>query len=282
MISVVFLGSGRITTALVAGLKLANANYKIIVHDRNREKIRQLQRRYGAHGEPDLHEAVAKAELLVVAVRPDSVKELLRNIGTVRRPLLAVSLAAGIPLRQLRLGLGPPVRWARAMPSPACRNGAGLTGVTFSANPAPADRQRVRSFFENFGQVIEVPEKRFDAFTVTYSPSHGYHALHTLALAGRHAGLDRKTALLAAAHALSDSIAAWRAGGHSLEALLHEAATPGGIAAATMEAMDTAGYRRAVQRGILAGLQRARCNANKSKLWEPITIEQRIRLIDKH
>ena len=262
MSRVVFLGGGRITSALLAGLRTANAGYKIIVHDRHRAKMRALQKRYKATSEPNLHRAVSQADLLIVAVRPASVKALLRQIGTIHRPLLAVSLAAGIPLRQLISGLGPPVRWARAMPSPVCRSGYGMTGLSFPKNLPRADRDRVRKFFANFGQVVEIPEMRFDAFTVTYSPSHGYHALQALAQAGWRAGLDRKTALLAAAHALSDSICHWRQNGH-LEALLHEAATPGGIAAATMAGMDAAGYRSSVQRGILAGLRRARANAGK-------------------
>lgn len=264
MTRVVFLGGGRITTALLAGLKLASARYELVVHDRNARKMRQLQRIYGARSEPDLHRAVAQADLLIVAVRPDSVRDLLCEIGTMHRPVLAVSLAAGIPLRQLRLGLGPPVRWARAMPSPTCRRGRGLTGLTFPRGLPRRDSVRVREFFANVGRVVEIAEKQFDAFTVCYSASHGYHALHTLAQAGRRAGLERKTALFAAAHALSESIAAWQDGEYSLESLLHEAATPGGIAATTMEAMDAAGYRRAVDRGVLAGLQRARANAKHS------------------
>jgi pyrroline-5-carboxylate reductase len=227
--------------------------------------MRELQKRYGALSEPDLQRAVARADLLIVAVRPDSVKELLHEIGNIKRPTLAISLAAGIPLKRLISGLGSPVRWARAMPSPVARNGRGLTGITFSRNLSRPDRVRVREFFAHFGQVIEIPETRFDAFTVTYSPSHGYHALQTLSHAGSLAGLDRKTALLAAAHAMSDSIAAWRDGRHTLESLLHEAATPGGIAATAMKGMEDAGYTHAVKQGIRAGLGRARANAMKFK-----------------
>jgi pyrroline-5-carboxylate reductase len=126
-----------------------------------------------------------------------------------------------------------------------------------------ADRKRVQDFFSSFSQVVEIPESKFNAFTVTYSCSHGYHALATLARVGQEAGLDRSTALLASAHALADGIIAWRDGTHSLESLLEEAATPGGIAATTASTMDAAGYGRAVRRGVAAGLRRARANAGK-------------------
>jgi pyrroline-5-carboxylate reductase len=108
--------------------------------------------------------------------------------------------------------------------------------------------------------VLEIPESQFDAFTAVYSSSHGYHALAALAKAGQEAGLDRVTALTAAAHALSDGISYWRESQTSLADLLHEAATPGGIAAATATAMDKAGYARAVSNGIRAGIKQARLN----------------------
>ncbi len=262
METVVFVGGGRITSAMLAGLRLGNSRYRCVVHERHSHKVRRLKKVFRVAAEPDLQKAIAQADLLVVAVRPSSVKELLHALDHVNRPLLAVSLAAGVPLRALQRGLGPPVRWVRAMPSPVCRSGDGLTALTFSKGLPTGDRKRVRKFFASFGQVVEIPENKFDAFTVTYSCSHGYHALATLAKAGRAAGLDRKSALMASAHALADGIIAWRQGADSLEALLKEAATPGGIAATTMAGMGAAGYGRAVRAGVRAGLARARANAS--------------------
>lgn len=258
---VVFLGGGRITSAILAGLRLSKTKHRLIVHDRNPGKLRSLNKSYAVHVEPDLRGAVAKADLLLIAVRPSSVASLLRATEKVKRPLLAVSVAAGVPLRTLAKALGPPVRWARAMPSPACRSGRGLTAVTFPRTLPKSDRQRVHEFFASFGPVVEISESKFDAFTVTYSCSHGYHALAALAEAAQQAGLDRNTALLASAHALADGILAWREGNHSLEALLAEAATPGGIAAAAGAAMHAAGFRRAIGKGIAAGLRKLRANA---------------------
>jgi pyrroline-5-carboxylate reductase len=257
--NVVFLGGGRITSAMLAGLRLAKTQHRLLVHDHNPGKLRKLKKAYDIAVEPDLQRAVARADLLIVAVRPGSVDGLLRAMGKVPRTLLAVSLAAGIPLKRLSQGLT--ARWARAMPSPACRSGRGLTALTFPPSLPKRDRKLVRDFFASFGQVVEIPESQFDAFTVTYSCSHGYHALAVLAHAAQQAGLDRKTALLASAHALADGIVAWREGKESLEALLEEAATPGGIAATAAGAMDAAGYSRAVRKGVAAGLQKAHANA---------------------
>ena len=265
MSTTVFLGGGRITSALVAGLRRAGHQGVIVVHDRNPEKLRALRRDFGVAVEPDLRPAVSRADMLIIAVGPTAVAEMLEEVaryaGASR--LLAVSLAAGIPLKKLRPRLGARVRWARALPSPICRIGRGLTAVAFARNVTRTDRMRVREFFEPVGLVLEMAESRLDAFNAAYSPAHGYHALATLAKAAQDTGLDPKTALTAAAHAFADAILYWRESGQKVSELLHEAATPGGTSAATLAAMGAAGYQKAIERGLAAGIRRARANARR-------------------
>jgi pyrroline-5-carboxylate reductase len=265
MKATVFLGGGRITGALTAGLRLAGDRRRIVVYDRNPEKLRALRKESRIEIAPNLKWAVANAALLIIAVRPGSVQDMLREVlgCGAAPPSLCVSLAAGIPFRNLRKWLGTPVRWVRAMPSPVCRIGRGLTPVTFDRGVANSDRIGIRKLFALVGPVIDLPESQMDAITATHSPTHGYHALAHLAEAAQRAGLNRKAAVLAAAHALSDGIAYWRESKLELDELLHEAATPGGIAAATMAAMDQAGYARVVRQGLAAGIAQARRNANK-------------------
>ena len=280
MKSIVFLGGGRITSALLAGLRRAGYKASIVVHDRNPHKLQSLKRQFKVTTEPNLARAVAQARLLIIAVRPADVASLLvetqlaaspassathksKRSAQVRRSRIACSLAAGIPLGQLRSALPAPFRWARAMPSPTCRLGRGMTAVAFDRGLPTSARKLVVNFFSTVGPVLEIPERQFDAFTASYSCSHGYHAMEALARAAENAGLDRKTAQAAAAHALADGILAWREGDLTLEELLEEAATPGGIAAAVMNTMDKHGHSKMVERGVRAGIARARQNARK-------------------
>jgi pyrroline-5-carboxylate reductase len=260
MKATLFLGAGRITSALVAGLRLAGDRRRIMVYDRHPEKLRAFGRESRVEIARTLKSAVEQAEMLMVAVRPDSVKEILSAVAAcgAAAPGLCVSLAAGVPLGNLRAWLGRPAPWVRAMPSPICRIDRGLTGLCFESRVSPSQRQRVRKFFEQVGGVVEIPEELLDVFTAAYSPSHGYHALARLAKAAQDAGLDRATALSAAAHALSDGILYCREAGLRLDELLQEAATPGGTARATMAAMDKAGYARVVASGLKAGIRQAR------------------------
>src|SRR5580704_3062676 len=269
MRATVFLGAGRITGALLAGLRLAGwrpetSRRPIIVHDHHSRNLRRLKKLYGVATEPDLRRAVEQARMLVVAVCSASIAALLQEIGAVDHPVIAVSLAAGVPLANLRMHLGPRARWARAMPSPLSRVGQGLTALAFDRRFPPRATREVRNLFANVGRVLEIPESQFDAFTVTFSSSHGYHAVATLADAAQKVGLDPKTALAAAAHALGDSVVTWQQGNIPLKALLHEAATPGGTAAAVMDSMDKAGFGKLIRKGLAAGIARARSNARRS------------------
>ncbi len=263
MSATAFIGGGRITSALIAGLRKAKHKGAITVHDRNPEKLRALQRDFGVATEGDLCAAVAKADMLILAVRPSSVVETLHSFAPfadASNPLV-VSLAAGVPLKKLRLHLKPWLRWSRALPSPVCRVGRGLTAVAFDRKLSGPDREQVRKFFGQVGRVLEMPESRLDAFNAAYSPSHGYHALAIHAKAAQRAGLNSQTALAAASHALADAIFYWSESGEDLSSLLQESATPGGTSAATLQAMDAAGYEKAIAQGLAAGIRQARLNA---------------------
>jgi pyrroline-5-carboxylate reductase len=270
MSATVFLGGGRITGALVAGLRGAapklRGRGRIVVYDRHPEKLRQLRRRYGVHTEPSLRRALANGGLILVAVRPADVLPLLGAIGPLPEGALVVSLAAGVSLRALRRAMPQRVVWARAMPSPACRYGRGLTALAFDPDLSRSARRRVRQFFERTGAVIEIPEREFDAFTVVYSTSQGYHALAARIRAARKMGLSARTALLAAAHGLAEGVRAASDTGASLEELLAEAATPGGIAAEVLHTLRAGGYDRLVERACRAGLSVARRAARKRRL----------------
>ena len=262
--SVCFIGGGRITGAILSGLRLKRGEFgaQITVCDRNPRKLLYLRRNFGVRTTASLHDAFG-SDLMILAVRPQSVNQVLKILQQVPpRKIAALSLCAGISLQQLKSRLGTPVRWARAMPSPACASGNGLTALCYGANFPANAKNAIYEMFSAIGEVVNMSEREMDAFTVAFSPTHGQHALAALAKAGEKLGLSRELAQLAAAHALADSVSDWRArGAPPLAELLAEACTPGGIAAETIRALDRAGYSKSIERALRAGMARLRKNA---------------------
>lgn len=278
MKTIVFLGGGSIASSIIAGLHRAGHKARLVAYDKNPEKPKKLRRQFGIGIARTLREAVTHADVLIIAVRPDNVAALLGEIRSLVPARLdqkrraagqrtsarsACSLAAGIPLKRLRAALPKTFYWARAMPSPTSHSGYGLTALCFESRFPESQKAIIKNLFGALGPAVKIPERQFDAFTAIYSCTHGYHALAVLAGAGLKAGLDRKTALLAAAHALADGIQVWRNGDSSLDELIKEATTPGGIAASVIRVMDRHGYARIVENGLLAGIARAHQNADK-------------------
>lgn len=253
---------------MISGLRLASYAEPIIVHDRSDERMRLLRREFRIAVEPDFACAVSHAQVIVLAVRPDAASEMLHHLDQALRQSNAahsktlVSVMAGLPLAWLRKRVTARVDWIRAMPSPLCESGNGLTALAYGRGCSPRARAMAKRLFAAFGQVLEISESHFDAFTVIYSPSHGVHALSALTNAGLQFRLPRRTALIAAAHALSAAQAAPQQK-VNLERMVRQAATPGGTAEATMAGMDAAGYREAVAKGVKAGVARARSMARR-------------------
>ena len=123
-----------------------------------------------------------------------------------RAPELCVSLAAGFRCAICVSGLAR-AKWARAMPSPVCRMARGLTPLCFRRDVAKSDRIRARKLFDRVGPVLDLPEEQFDAITATpLVLPMDITRWRRWRRPRRDAGLDRKTALTAAAHALADGI----------------------------------------------------------------------------
>ena len=103
---VAFLGGGRITSALAAGLRLAGDGREIVVYDRHPDKLKALRRDSRVKTARDVKSAVKLADILVFAVRPGSMKAILEEVVEPGlSPRLCVSLAAGVPLQNLRAWL---------------------------------------------------------------------------------------------------------------------------------------------------------------------------------
>src|ERR1700747_2007920 len=92
----VFLGGERITAALAAGLRLVGDERKIIVYDRHPEKLRAMRRESRILLARDLKSAIEQSDMLVIAVRPGSVRDALGEVAECGVDLskVCVSLAA--------------------------------------------------------------------------------------------------------------------------------------------------------------------------------------------
>jgi pyrroline-5-carboxylate reductase len=260
---IAFIGGGHMSTALVGGLLARGvAAGDVSVADPSVAQLERLHRDFGVHVTSDNVAAVRDADLVVLAVKPQDMAAVARNladeIAAHRRTV--VSVAAGIRLESLTHWLGGGGPLVRAMPNRPALIGAGITAAYASAEVEPAERRAVERVLSAVGPLVWLDdEAQMDAVTAVSGSGPAYFFLLVEALeeAGAALGLPRDTARLLAVHT---ALGAGRMAAESADppALLREQVTSrGGTTAAAVAILEAADIRGLLNRAVGAAARRS-------------------------
>ncbi len=197
-----FIGGGNMAGSLIGGLIADGWNpAKITVADPDERQLERLAARFGITTTTDNDTAAAAAEIIVLAVKPQAVENVARELaGTVaQRRALVVSIAAGIREADLRGWIGADTAIVRSMPNTPALVQSGATALY--ANSAVSEQQRdaAESILRAVGLTIWVDdEAQMDAVTALSGSGPAYFFLFMEALqqAGCELGLPEETARL--------------------------------------------------------------------------------------
>lgn len=258
---VALIGAGHIAHALAEGWRrpaLDSAQQpSLIAFDVDAARVRALGA-LGVEAAATAAEAVAAAGIVVLAVRPPDVPAALAQLAPAlgRRPL--VSLAAFVDLKALRRALPEGSAVARVMPNVAAAVGRGVFLVA-RGTLDEAGEAAVCDLFGLAGLVVRIGEEQFDAATALSGcgPAFAAAFLEAFADAGVAAGLDRELALDLAVGAV-DGADGLVARDRDPGGLKRAIATPGGMTAAGLEALEGAGLAAAVRAAVEAAVARVK------------------------
>jgi pyrroline-5-carboxylate reductase len=179
------------------------------------EKTVARAKQLGVAVTSDNRKAVKDAEVILLAVKPQAVAEVLDEIAPeIRAKTLLVSVAASVPTsyleRQLAAASGGQsnkVAVVRAMPNTPAAVGCGMTAICRGAHAGSADVEIAQTMFDAVGRTVVVDEKNMDAVTglSASGPAFAYIILESLAEAGVKVGLPRDVATLLAAQTMKGS-----------------------------------------------------------------------------
>ncbi len=256
------IGAGNMGQALIRGVIAAGVYCPkdIVVADANIVGLAAFAEETGVERASNV-EAAAGSEVVLIAVKPFAVEEILQEISThVTREQVIVSVAAGVTIRQIAAKLENEVPIVRAMPNTPSLVCTGATAISRGKSTSDESVERVRSIFEAVGQVIEVSEQQMDAVTGVSGSGPAYVCVMVEALidAGVNAGLSRADArLLAVQTVYGTAKMMLETGKHPAE--LKEAVTsPGGTTIAGLAALERGGFRAALLDAVDAAIRRSR------------------------
>jgi pyrroline-5-carboxylate reductase len=168
--AIAILGAGSMGGAILNGLVQPGTAVSGPVRVTNRTEAKAAALRsdavisYSTEAEPNANlAAITGARIVVVAVKPTMVPDLLREIAEALEPdAVVISVAAGVTIATIQSLLPPSVAVLRAMPNTPALVGRGVTGLAAGDRASASDLAMAHSLFATVGAVLEVPESKID------------------------------------------------------------------------------------------------------------------------
>jgi pyrroline-5-carboxylate reductase len=251
------LGAGKIGEALLSGLLHGGTSAEELVFtERYPERAAELTNRYGVH-EVTVADAAKRADVLVVAVKPQDIDPVLDELAPLLGPeSLVVSLCAGLPtaLYERRLAAGVPV--VRVMPNTPMLVGEAMSAISPGKHATPEHLAIVEDLLTHVGKVVRVPESQQDAVTALSGsgPAYFFYLVEAMIDGGILLGLPRA---LAGQLIIQSAVGAAKMLAESDEhpVILREAVTsPAGTTINAIRELENHGVRAA----LLAAIEAAR------------------------
>lgn len=259
---ITFIGGGNMATALAGGLAakgFAARDMKIV------EVLPDARKRVSDSLGVAVFAAPASAapygDVVVLAVKPQQMREAARAVAPHLKDELVLSIAAGIRLADLGRWLGGYARLARCMPNTPALIGLGVTGLYARPEVAPAQRAHAQAVLEAVGEVIWLDDEALlDPVTAVSGsgPAYVFYLIEALERAAREVGLD---AAAARRLALGTFRGAAELAARSSEppATLRERVTSkGGTTERALASMRTEKLDEAIVRAVRAANERAK------------------------
>lgn len=258
------LGAGNIGGALIGGLLQRGelAPERIRGTRRDAARLDALGERFPGIGRgADNRAAVAGATVVIVAVKPIDVAELLAEIREAVAPgCLVISVIAGLTCRRIEEALGgePPV--VRSMPNTPALVDRGATAISAGRFAAAEHLAIARRIFDAVGMVEEVREDLMDAVTGLSGsgPAYIYTVIEALTDGGVQQGLPRPVAHRLAAQTVYGAAKLVLETGKHPAILRDEVTTPGGTAIAAMADLESHGLRTMLINAVGTAARRSR------------------------
>jgi pyrroline-5-carboxylate reductase len=258
-----FLGAGNMGEALIKGLlaaKLVPAE-AIFATDVRPERLKELDRQYGIQVSSDNAELVKRADIVILAVKPQIMDAVATEIApAVTRGKLLISIAAGVATDRIRARLPRDSRLIRVMPNTPALVLEGATAIARADGLEPGDLDVAREIFGAVGRVVVLGEELIDAVTGLSGSGPAYVAvvIESLADGGVRMGLDRATAMTLATQTVLGAAKLLLETGLHPGALKDMVSSPGGTTIAGIAALEEGGLRTTFIKAVERATQRSR------------------------
>ena len=234
---------------------------QIIAADVRPERLGDLAKTFGIRTMNDNVKAVADADIVLLAVKPQQMSAVLaplESAATVRK--LFISIAAGVTTARIEGELGGKVRVVRVMPNTPALVGAGAAALAKGAYATEDDLATAESILGAVGITVRVEERLIDAVTALSGsgPAYVFYVTEAMIKGGVAAGLDEALAKKLAIQTVYGAAKLLVESGEEPESLRRKVTSPGGTTEAALKVMSERKLVEIFAEAIKAAEQRSR------------------------
>lgn len=260
--NITFIGGGNMASALIGGLLQQDFSpAQLCVVEISPEGREKLQHAFSVQTVADLARGAEHGEVIVLAVKPQQLSALARELAPLLENHLVISIAAGIRATDICRWLGGHSRVVRAMPNTPALIRAAVTGLYAMAGVTSEEKHNAEAVLGAVGSVLWVErEELLDAVTAISGsgPAYVFYFIEAMQSAARELGL---TPAQARQMSIDTVLGAARLAGASSEdaAVLRARVTsPGGTTERAIASLEHDGVKSAITRAIQAASQRSK------------------------
>jgi pyrroline-5-carboxylate reductase len=256
---IAIIGGGNLGTAIAEGLLKSNFSVPadIIITKRNVSTLHALEDK-GVQVSNDNSHAVSQSDLLILAVKPFQVKEVLEGVKNQLTPNhILVSVVTGVWIADLANMVTINMPLFRAMPNTAIAIQQSMTCLSHY-NASTEDIQYVQDLFTTVGKVAAIDEKLMNAATVLGACGTAFAMRYIRAniQGGIEIGFDAATASMIAAQTVKGAAELLLQKGSHPEQEIDKVTTPKGCTIAGLNEMEHQGFSSSLIKGISASYVR--------------------------
>jgi len=245
-----FIGGGNMAAALIGGLAgKVTDGASIHVVDLNPEALQNLAQRFGVSTATGIDAAIEACEVIVLAVKPQQMKEVVAKLRPHVRTQLVLSIAAGIRAVDLARWLGGHDAIVRCMPNTPALIGQGITGMVATAGVSPAQRETADLILRAVGSTVWLDdEAKIDAVTAVSGsgPAYVFYFIEAMQQAAQELGLTAQQGIELAKATFTGAAQLAAQSSEPVSLLRERVTSKGGTTYAALSSMDAADVKGAI------------------------------------
>ncbi|OFZ96233.1 MAG: pyrroline-5-carboxylate reductase [Betaproteobacteria bacterium RIFCSPLOWO2_02_FULL_62_17] len=258
---ITFIGGGNMAQAIAGGLIKNGFDAKSICAVEPLAEARaRLAQQFGVRAVASAAEAAPLGDLVVMAVKPQQMREAAAAIKPLAAGSLVLSIAAGTRLADLRRWLGGHALLARCMPNTPALIGEGISGLYCAPQVSPEQRRMAVEVLQAVGEVIEVQsEALLDPVTAVSGsgPAYVFLFIEALQRAAKELGLSADQARALSLQTFAGAARLAASSGEDVGVLRERVTSKGGTTERALASMRDDKVVDAIVRAIHAANTRA-------------------------